>query len=153
MADIVVFDRSKNGDVAQRQFGMKKLGEVFNKHFMDPSLSPDEVVNKTIQHIIKKCDHCDVTYKGSANVMSIENENAGIYQYQAGPPARKVKLDGVKDSDKVSLERMSISISEGNNDLLKPNSYLSNVITDLGATDSEDRRKYLLGTITYRRCR
>ncbi|GAB5437838.1 hypothetical protein [Falsiruegeria mediterranea] len=153
MADIVVFDRSKIGDVAQRQFGMKKLGEVFNEHFMDPSLTPDEVVNKTIQYIINNCDDCDVTYKGDANVMSIENENAGIYQYQAGPPAKKVKLNGVKDNDQAALEQMNIAISEGNNDLLEPNNYLSTVITDLGATDSEDRRKYLLGTITYRRCR
>ena len=153
MADIVVFDRSKSGDVAQRQFGMKKLGEVFNDHFMDTSLSPDEVVNKTIQHIINDCADYDVTYKGDTNVMSIDNAAAGIYQYQAGPPPKKVKLKGVKDDDMAAVEQMNIAISEGNNDLLQPNNYLSTVITDLGATDSEDRRKYLLGTITYRRCR
>lgn len=153
MADIVVFDRSKLGDVAQRRSGMKLLGEVFNKHFMDQNLQPDDVVNNTIQEIINDYDDFEVTYKGDTNVMSIKNAAAGIYQYHAGPPPKKVKLKGVKDQDNPGTEVMNVAISEGNNDLLAPNNYLSDVITDLGATDSEDRRKYLLGTITYRRCR
>ena len=153
MGDIVVFDRSKIGDVAQRQFGMKLLGEVFNKHFMDASLNANEVVNKTLQEIIN--DHADfeVTYKGDTNVMSVDNPNAGTYIYQAGPPPRKVVLKGKKDDDNGAIEVMNIAISEDNTDLMQPNNYLSTVITDLGAGDSEDRRKYLLGTITYRRCR
>lgn len=153
MADIVVFDMNETGDVAQRQSGMKLLGEVFNKHFMDPSLDADDVVNKTIQEIIKDYGDYKVTYKGDTNVMSIKNANAGTYQYQKGPPAKLVKLKGVKDDDKPGTEVMNIAISEGNNDLLAAGNYLSNVITDLGAPDSDDRRKYLLGTITYRRCR
>lgn len=153
MADIVVFDRSKVGDVEQRRFGMKLLGEVFNAHFTNSALSADEVVNKTIQQIINDYNDFEVTYKGDTNVMSIENAAAGIYQYQAGPPPKKVKLKGMKDQDNPGTEVMNIAISEGNNDLLVPDNYLSKVITDLGATDSADRRKYLLGTITYRRCR
>lgn len=153
MADIVVFDTTKVGDVAQRQSGMKLLGEVFNKHFMNEDLNANEVVNKTIQEIINDYGDYKVTYKGDNNVMSIQNASAGLYKYQAGPPPKLVNLIGVKDQDNTGTEVMNIAISEGNNDLLEPNNYLSSVITDLGATDSEDRRKYLLGTITYRRCR
>ncbi|MBU2358078.1 MAG: hypothetical protein KKB02_03980 [Alphaproteobacteria bacterium] len=153
MADIVVFDRSKAGDVDQRRSGMKLLGEVFNKYFTTPNLSPDDVVNKTIQEIIEDHADFDVTYKGDTNVMSIASMSAGMYDYQLGKQTKKVKLKGVKDQDNAGTEEMNIAISEGHNDLLMAGNYLSKVITDLGAPDSDDRRKYLLGTITYRRCR
>lgn len=153
MADIVVFDTTKVGDTAQRQSGMKLLGERFNTHFMDMTLTPDQVVNKTIQDIITNYPAYKVTYKGDTNVMTIENLAAGTYVYQLGPPAKKVKLKAEKDENTGGTDVMSIAISEGNSNLLLPNNYLSKVIGDLGATDSDDRRKYLLGTITFRRCR
>ena len=153
MADIVVFDTTKVGDTAQRQSGMKLLGEIFNTHFMDMTLTPDQVVNKTIQGIITNYPAYKVTYKGDTNVMTIENLAAGTYVYQPGPPAKKVKLKAEKDQNIGGTDVMTIAISDGNNNLLLPNNYLSKVIGDLGATDSDDRRKYLLGTITFRRCR
>lgn len=153
MADIVVFDTTKVGDTAQRQSGMKLLGEIFNTHFMDMTLTPDQVVNKAIQGIITNYPAYKVTYKGDTNVMTIENLAAGTYVYQPGPPAKKVKLKAEKDQNIGGTDVMTIAISEGNNSLLLPNNYLSKVIGDLGATDSDDRRKYLLGTITFRRCR
>ena len=153
MADIVVFDTTKVGDTAQRQSGMKLLGEIFNTHFMDMTLTPDEVVNKTIQDIITNYPAYRVTYKGDTNVMTIDNIAAGTYVYQLGPPVEKVKLKAEKDGNVGGTDVMTIAISEGNNSLLLPNNYLSKVIGDLGATDSDDRRKYLLGTITFRRCR
>lgn len=153
MADIVVFDTTKVGDTAQRQSGMKLLGEIFNTHFMDMTLTPDKVVNNTIQEIITNYPAYRVTYKGDTNVMIIDNLAAGTYIYQLGPPAKKVKLKAKKDESIGGTDVMTIAISEGQNDLLSPNNYLSTVIGDLGATDSDDRRKYLLGTITFRRCR
>ena len=153
MADIVVFDTTKVGDKAQRQSGMKLLGEIFNTHFMDATLTPDKVVNMTIQSIITNFPTYRVTYKGDTNVMSIDNLAAGTYIYQPGPPAKKVKLTAQKDENNSGTDVMTIALSEGHNDLLLPNNYLSKVIDDLGATDSDDRRKYLLGTITFRRCR
>lgn len=153
MADIVVFDTTKVGDTAQRQSGMKLLGEIFNTHFMDMTLTPDQVVNKTIQDIITNYPAYKVTYKGDTNVMSIDSVAAGTYIYQSGPPAKKVKLKAEKDANIAGTDVMTIALSEGHNNLLSPNNYLSKVIGDLGATDSDDRRKYLLGTITFRRCR
>ncbi|WP_054007381.1 hypothetical protein [Cypionkella psychrotolerans] len=153
MADIVVFDTTKVGDTAQRQSGMKLLGEIFNAHFMDTTLTPDKVVNMTIQDIITNYPDYRVTYKGDTNVMSIDSLAAGTYIYQPGPPTKKVKLKAKKDADDSGTDVMTIALSEGHSDLLLPNNYLSKVIDDLGATDSGDRRKYLLGTITFRRCR
>ena len=153
MADIVVFDTTKVGDTAQRQSGMKLLGEIFNTHFMDATLTPDKVVNMTIQSIITNYSAYIVTYKGDANVMKIDNLAAGTYVYQPGPPEKKVMLKAQKDENNSGTDVMTIALSEGQNNLLLPNNYLSKVIDDLGATDSEDRRKYLLGTITFRRCR
>lgn len=153
MADIVVFDTTKVGDTAQRRSGMKLLGEIFNTYFMDATLAPDKVVNRTIQDIITNYPTYKVTYKGDANVMSIDSLAAGTYIYQPGPPQKKVKLKAKKDEEDSGMDVMTIAISEGHDDLLLPNNYLSKVIDDLGATDSGDRRKYLLGTITFRRCR
>ena len=153
MADIVVFDTTKVGDTAQRQSGMKLLGEIFNTHFMDMTLTPDKVVNKTIQDIITNYPAYRVTYKGDTNVMTIDSVTAGTYIYQPGPPAKKVKLKAQPDENVGGIDVMNIALSEGHNNLLSPNNYLAKVIGDLGATDSDDRRKYLLGTITFRRCR
>ncbi|MDB5665695.1 hypothetical protein [Cypionkella sp.] len=153
MADIVVFDTSKVGIKAQRQSGMKLLGEIFNSNFMDVTLTPDKVVNNTIQKIITNYPAYKVTYKGDTNVVTIDNLAAGTYFYQFGPELKKLKLKGAKDADTGGTDVMTIALSDGNNSLLSPNGYLSLVIDDLGVADSGDRRKYLLGTITFRRCR
>ena len=153
MADIVVFDTTKTGEEAQRQWGMKFLGELFNTNFQNSALSADAVVNNTIQTII---DHgCyRVTYKGDANTMTIDNAAAGSYIYHPGPPPKKVKLKGKRDGDNPGTEVMTIAMSEGNADLLLADNYLTKILVDLDAPNpSLDFQKYLLGTITFRRCR
>ena len=160
MADIVVFDVTVAGNkAAKRRAGMQKLGEVFNTNFQDTSLSENEVVNKTIQHLIgvmvgsTSTPQYSVTYKGDTNVMSIKNAIAGTYVYQPGPPEKKVKLVGKKDDDNSGTEVMNIAISEGNTNLLQGETYLTNVIEDVGGVPSQASSAYLLGTITFRRCR
>jgi hypothetical protein len=157
MADIVVLDTTQPTDVKKRQSGMKLLGETFNKYFQMTGLTDDEIVNKTIQEIIPKGPQFIVTYKSDTNVMSVKgNPNKGKYYYKPGDPSAILKLRAKRDKEETvdgdDVDVMHIALSEGNNSLLTPNN-LSKVITDLGATDSEDRRKYLLGTITFRRCR
>jgi hypothetical protein len=154
MADIVVFDTTQTGEKKQRQFGMKLLGDILNSNFMNPALSADQVVNNTIQTIISNYPAYKVTYKGDANIMSIDNAGAGIYIYQPGPPPKKVKLKGKKDEDNPGTDVMTISLSEGNADLLLADNYLTKILDDLDAPNpSLDFQKYLLGTITFRRCR
>jgi hypothetical protein len=158
MADIVVFDTTQPTDVEKRRFGMKLLGETFNKYFQMAGLTEDEIVNKTIQEIIAMGPQYIVTYKAEANILSVKPPPAkGKYFYKPGDPSAilkfRVKRDKEENVDGQNTDIMNIVLSEGNNNLLAPNNYLSNVITDLGAPDTEDRRKYLLGTITFRRCR
>jgi hypothetical protein len=158
MADIVVLDTTQSTGVQKRQSGMKLLGETFNKYFQMAGLTDDEIVNRTIQEIILKGPQFIVTYRTETNVLSVKgNPNSGKYYYKPGDPSAILKLRATRDKeDKVDgedVDVMHIALSEGSNNLLTPNNYLSKVITDLGATDSEDRRKYLLGTITFRRCR
>jgi hypothetical protein len=158
MADIVVLDTTQPTDVKKRQSGMKLLGETFNKYFQMASLTDDEIVNKTIQEIIATGPPFIVTYKTETNVLSVKGPpHKGKYYYKPGDPSAILKLRATRDKkDKVDgedVDVMHIALSEGNANLLTPSNYLSKVITDLGATDSADRRKYLLGTITFRRCR
>lgn len=158
MADIVVLDTTQSTDVQKRQSGMKLLGETFNKYYQMAGLSDDAIVNKTIQEIIPKGPQFIVTYKTETNVLSVYgNPNKGKYYYNPTDLTAILKLRATRDKkDKVDGENvdvMHIALSEGDDDLLTPNNYLSKVITDLGAADSADRRKYLLGTITFRRCR
>jgi hypothetical protein len=158
MADIVVLDTTQSTDVKKRQSGMKLLGETFNKYFQMAGLTKDEIVNNTIQEIIPKGPQFVVTYKDEAYILSVKgNPTNGKYFFKPNDPSAVLKLRAKRDKreqvDGEQVDVMHIALSEGNASLLTPNNYLSKVITDLGATDSEDRRKYLLGTITFRRCR
>ncbi len=158
MADIVVLDTDQTTDTKKRQFGMLLLGETFNKYFQIAGLTGDAIVNKTIQEIIAKGPKYVVTYKTEANVLSVKgNPDKGKYYYKPSDLTAILKLRATRDKqDKVDgedVDVMHIALSEGNNSLLAPGNYLSKVITDLGAPDSEEHRKYLLGTITFRRCR
>jgi hypothetical protein len=165
MSDIVVFDLNKpldpdGSDRAQRQSGMERLGKIFNEKFMDPNKTDFQVVNETIQDVIA-LNNFIVTYKDRANVLSIKSRSKGTYYYDKTTTPKKVlRLKARKDEkenyDGDYLDVMNIAVPAGNFDLIDPaagGTYLSKVITDLGATDSESRRKYLLGTITFRRCR
>lgn len=157
MADIVVLDTTKPTDVKQRQSGMKLLGEVFNGFFRDASLSDEAVVNKTIQDIIKNRPGFVVTYLKETNILSIKNENKGTYYYDPNDPTAVLKLRATRDKkeqhDGEDVDVMYVAVSGGNENLLRPSNYLSKVLTDLGAQDNLSNRKYLLGTITFRRCR
>jgi hypothetical protein len=158
MADIVVFKVDASiTEEERRKLGMRKLGQVFNQYFMDASLTADEKVNETIQEIIDDTDFI-ATYLDPANILSIKNRQKGTYYFKPGDPSAVLKLRGMQDKkDKVDgedVDVMHIAISGGNGDLLAAGNYLTKVISDLGvANPTTGKQKYLLGTITFRRCR
>jgi hypothetical protein len=163
MTDLIAFDLSKGTDQEQRLYGMKALGKIYNDRFK-AGMSPFQVVNGTIQQIIDDFDpithNIVVTYKEKANVLSIKSRSKGTYYFTTAAPRKVLRLKARKDEkedyDGDNLDVMNIAVPAGAFDLIDPpggGTYLSKVITDLGAEDSLDRRQYLLGTITFRRCR
>jgi hypothetical protein len=158
MADIVVFKVDASiTEEERRKLGMRKLGQVFNQYFMDASLTADEKVNKTIQEIIDDTDFI-ATYLDPANILSIKNRQNGTYYYKPSDPKAILTLKGIADTTKKvdgeDRDTMTIAISGGNGDLLAADNYLTKVISDLGvANPTTGKQKYLLGTITFRRCR
>ncbi len=158
MADIVVFKvDSSITEEEGRRLGMRKLGQVFNQHFMNSSLTADEKVNKTIQDIIDDTGFI-ATYLDPVNIMSIKSRPKGTYYFKPGDLTAVLKLRGMEDKkdnfDGENVDVMHIAISGGNGDLLAADNYLTKVIGDLGvANPTPGKQKYLLGTITFRRCR
>jgi hypothetical protein len=157
MADIVVFEKAAATPALRRINGMRKLGEVFNSYFMDASLDADEIVNKTIQDLIADPAY-DVTYLDPANILSRKGNSGNKYYYKPNDPSAVLKLKGTRDKfesgDGEAVDVMHIAISGGNADLLSAGNYLSTILTDLEVNNpSAGKRKYLLGTITFRRCR
>jgi hypothetical protein len=163
MADIVVFDITipvdpiSGNDKAQRVSGMKKLGEVFNRHFQNAALSDEEIVNNTIREIIALPQYI-VTYQKNANVLRVKNiPNNKYYFNPPGTPVAVLKLKAARDKQEMSdgelVDKMNIVVPKGNNNLLAAGNYLSKVITDMDGKDGDENRAYLLGTITFRRCR
>lgn len=157
MADIVVFEKAAATPELRRFNGMRKLGEVFNKHFMNATLDADEIVNMTIQELIDNPAY-DVTYLDPANILSRKGTSSNKYFYRPGDPSAVLKLRGTRDKlesgDGEAVDVMHIAISGGNADLLAGGNYLSTILTDLEVNNpSAGKRKYLLGTITFRRCR
>jgi hypothetical protein len=165
MADIVVFDTDKTGEKAQRLSGMEKLGEVFNKNFQkgglpdeEVALTDDEIVNNTIREIIKLGPRFIVTYLDRANVLSVKSKKRNKYFFNPpGTPEAVLTLRAVRDKEEETdgheADVMNIALPKGHDSLLIAGNYLSKVITDLDAEDRQSNRKYLLGTITFRRCR
>jgi hypothetical protein len=157
MADIVVFHKNTADPDDARFKGMRKLGEVFNEFFKDADLDADEIVNKTIQKLIDDPDY-DVTYLDPANILSRKGASGNKYFYKPGDPSKVLKIKGTRDrkesGDGEAVDVMHVAVSNGNMSLLAPNNYLSKVLDDLDVPNPTDgKRSYLLGTITFRRCR
>lgn len=158
MADIVVFKVDTSITPEERRFqGMRKLGQVFNDYFMNASLSADEKVNKTIQDIIDDKSFI-ATYLDPANILSIKDRAMGTYYYKPSNPKAILTLKGMADTTKKvdgeDRDSMTIAIAGGNNDLLAVDNYLTMVMDDIDVTNpTPGKQKYLLGTITFRRCR
>ena len=158
MADIVVFKVDASiTEEERRRLGMRRLGQVFNQYFMDSGLTADDKVNKTIQDIIDDTGFI-ATYLDPANILSIKDRQKGTYYFKPGDPTAILKLRGTEDKrekvDGKDTDVMHIAIAGGNGDLLAADNYLTKVISDLGvANPTPGKQKYLLGTITFRRCR
>ncbi|MGV8989133.1 MAG: hypothetical protein ACOH2H_23075 [Cypionkella sp.] len=158
MADIVVFSTDQSITVEERRkLGMRRLGRVFNTNFMRTDLTDDEIVNKTIQNIIADPDYI-ATYLDPANILSVKNLAKGTYYFKPGDLTAILKLRATRDKkddvDNEYLDVMHIALSGGNADLLAADNYLTKVISDLGvANPTPGKQAYLLGTITFRRCR
>ncbi len=164
MADIVVFDTNETGEKAQRRSGMEKLGAVFNKNFQEggledeeAALTDDEIVNNTIREIIEIPGFI-VTYLDPANILRVKSKKRNTYFFNpVGMPEAVLTLQAVRDkeekTDGKKRDLMNVALPDGHDSLLLAGSYLSKVITDMSGTDSQTNRKYLLGTITFRRCR
>jgi hypothetical protein len=171
MADIVVYNLNilkstdpKIGDRPQRKSGMETLGFVFAEYFKksknpdeEAALTDDEIVNNTIREIIGM-DKFIVTYLEKGNVLRVKNKKRNMYYFN--PPGKpkailtlKAVRDKVENTDGENVDVMNIALPNGHKNPLAAGNYLSNVAVDLGAADSNANRAYLLGTITFRRCR
>lgn len=165
MADIVVFDKNKVGDKAQRRSGMEKLGKVFNKNFMlgaladeEAALTDDEIVNNTIREIIALGPRYIVTYLDPQNILSVKSKKKNKYFFNPpSAPVAVLTLSAIRDkawqTNGLDQDAMNIALPKGDNNLLLAGNYLSTVIDDLDAINSPENQAYLLGTITFRRCR
>lgn len=168
MADIVVFrNDAALTEEEKRTQGMRKLGEVFNHYFKQPDpnatdISDDEIVNMTIQEIIGDPNTTPpeyiVTYLRPANILRVKNAAKGTYYFKPGDTKAILKLRATRDKrdnvDGENVDIMHIALPGGRADLLTADNYLTKVISDLGvANPTAGKQKYLLGTITFRRCR
>ena len=154
MASFVVYDNLMSGVAAQRLAGMTKAGslviDALNAGATDPDViltdNLDSLINSGGAYTVKFTDH------ETGNEYPLTYTSPGRYTYNNGIRNVRVKVEAKKDNWTQGNEQMHL-VAPTDPLNISSSSYIANVISDLGGIFSDDRARYYVGTIMFRRCR
>jgi len=156
MSSLVVYDLTQSGDVLQRQSGMREAAERAISKL--PTNDANQIIIKTIDDLVAHADF-DVRYidRDTQNEFTIRLDGAagsGKYKYNNGSFDVKLKIVAKVDHESSPRnETMHVTAPRDDTIDVTSSGYLAKIIGDVGGTWSENRAKYMFGTVLFRRCR